>query len=84
MEKDINLKVKAQGPVAQWVLKVLRGTKVIPEIMGILLFEALITGLTLIKKAIQDENKQYIDGKITDAYTKAKADIEELIENGKW
>lgn len=36
------------------------------------------------KQAIQNENKQYIDGKITDAYTKAKADIEELIENGKW
>ena len=36
------------------------------------------------QQAIQNENKQYIDGKITDAYTKAKADIEELIENGKW
>ena len=36
------------------------------------------------KQAIQNEDKQYIDGKITDAYTKAKADIEELIENGKW
>ena len=36
------------------------------------------------KQAIQNEDKQYIDSKITDAYTKAKADIEELIENGKW
>lgn len=36
------------------------------------------------KKAIQDENKQYIDIQITDAYTKAKSDIEDLIENGKW
>lgn len=36
------------------------------------------------KQAIQNEDKQYIDSKVKDAYAKAKADIEELIENGKW
>lgn len=36
------------------------------------------------KQAIQNEDKQYIDSKITDAYTKAKADVEDLILNGKF
>lgn len=36
------------------------------------------------KQAIQAEDQKYIDSKVTDAYTKAKADIEKLIENGKW
>ena len=36
------------------------------------------------KQAIQAEDQKYIDSKVTDAYTKAKTDIEKLIENGKW
>lgn len=36
------------------------------------------------KQVIQNEDKQYIDSKITDAYDKAKADVEDLILNGKF
>lgn len=36
------------------------------------------------KKSIQTEDQQYIDSKVTDAYTKAKADVEDAILNGKW
>lgn len=36
------------------------------------------------KKSIQDEDKKYIDGKITDAYTKASDDIANQILNRKW
>ena len=36
------------------------------------------------KQAIQAEDQKYIDSKVSDAYAKAKTDIEDLIENGKW
>lgn len=36
------------------------------------------------KQAIRNEDKQYIDSKITDAFAKAKADVEDLILNGKF
>ena len=36
------------------------------------------------KKSIQTEDQQYIDSKITDAYAKAKTDVEDAILNGKW
>ena len=36
------------------------------------------------KQAIQNEDKQYIDSKVTDAYAKAKTDVEDAILNGKW
>lgn len=36
------------------------------------------------KKSIQTEDQQYIDSKVTDAYTKAKADVEDAVANGKY
>ena len=36
------------------------------------------------KKSIQTEDQQYIDSKVTDAYAKAKTDVEDAILNGKW
>ena len=36
------------------------------------------------KKSIRTEDQQYIDSKITDAYAKAKNDVEDAILNGKW
>lgn len=36
------------------------------------------------KQTILSECEKYIDSKITDAYTKAKSDVEDEILNGKW
>lgn len=36
------------------------------------------------KQEILDEVKKELDSKIGDAYTKAKDDVEKIIENGKW
>ncbi|OYS70481.1 hypothetical protein [Limosilactobacillus reuteri] len=78
LENDINLGIPARGPEGKQGIQGQNGKDGYTPVRGVDYWT------NDDKQAIQNEDKQYIDGKITDAYTKAKADIEELIENGKW